>query len=248
MPFDHLAVVESEAARIVAAYAADPSGRVPWSDRWTVRTVARHVASTHHVVAQVIQDRPTADFGRFGALATPAKDDPGFPAWFAAGTDALVEQCRVTPPAELCWSWHADGATVGFWVRRMAHETLVHRWDAEAAAGIVGPSMDPSVAADGVDELLDVFVSASRALHASPAGPAVHISCTDADQQWYLDLAEVGRRTLHTEPIDVALTIRGRAEALLLLLWGRSDAPGAGVELDGDREILTRWDELVPPM
>ena len=256
MTVDHLAVIQSEAARIVAAYAVDPGGKVPWSERWTVGTVARHVAGTHHVVAQVIEDRPTADFGRFASLAAPAKGDPGFPAWFAAGTDALVEQCRATPPTELCWSWHADRATVGFWVRRMAHETLVHRWDAEAGAGITGPPMDASVAADGVDELLDVFVNASRALHSSPAGPAVHISCTDtdtdadadADQQWYLDLAKVGGRTVHTEPIPVALTIRGRAEALLLLLWGRIDAETAGVELEGDRNILTTWNELVPPM
>jgi hypothetical protein len=130
----------------------------------------------------------------------------------------------------------------------MAHETLVHRWDAEIAAGIVGPPMHPSVAADGVDELLDVCVSASRALHASPSGPAVHISCTDADQEWYLDLAEAGGRTLHTEPIDVALTIHGRAEALLLLLWGRIDAEGAGVEVDGDQEVFSKWDELVPSL
>ncbi len=248
MAVDYPAVVRHEAARIAAAYAASPTGRVPWSDRWTVGTVARHVAGTHHVVAQVIEDRPTADFGRFAGLATPAKGDPGFPVWFAAGTDALVEQCGVAPPTEACWSWHPDGGTVGFWVRRMAHETLVHRWDAEAGAGIDGPPMDASVAADGVDELLAVFVSASRALHASPAGPAVRICCTDADQEWYLDLAEVGGRTVQAEPIDVALTLRGPAEALLLLLWGRMDASSAGVDVDGDHTILTKWDELVPPM
>lgn len=248
MVVDYPAVIQREAVRIEAAYAASPTGRVPWSDRWSVGTVARHVADTHHVVAQVIEDRPTADFRRFASLATPAKGDPRFPAWFAAGTDALLEQCRVAPPAEECWSWHPDGGTVGFWARRMAHETLVHRWDAEAGAGIVGPPMDPSVAADGVDELLDVFVSSTRALYTSPAGPAVHIACTDADQEWYLDLAEPGRRTVQAEPIDVALTLRGPAEALLLLLWGRMGASSAGVEVDGNHRILSNWAELVPPM
>jgi uncharacterized protein (TIGR03083 family) len=248
MPVDHLVVIQSEAARIVAAYTAEPSGRVPWSERWTVGTVARHVAGTHHVVAQVVEDRPTADFGRFAALASPAKGDPGFPAWFAAGTDALVAQCGATSPREVCWSWYAEGGTVGFWVRRMAYETLVHRWDAEAGAGIAGPRMDPAVAADGVDELLDVFVDASRGLHASPAGPAVRIACTDAEEEWYLDLSVAGGRTVQTEPMDVALTLRGRAEALLLLLWGRVDAEAAGVEVDGDRDVLTGWNKLVPPM
>jgi uncharacterized protein (TIGR03083 family) len=248
MAVDYLAVIQQEADRIGAAYAAGPGEKVPWSDRWTVGTVARHVAGTHHVVAQVIEDRPTADFGRFRTLVSPAKGDPHFPAWFAAGTDALLKQCRVTPPTEACWSWYEDGGTVGFWARRMAHEALVHRWDAEAGAGIVGPSMAPTVAADGVDELLDVFVSATRAVHSAPAGPGVRISCTDVDQEWYLDLTAAGGRTVRAEPIDVALTLRGTAEALLLLLWGRLDAPSAGVAVDGDHEVLARWNQLVPPM
>src|SRR5688500_3736779 len=90
MSIDYLAVIQDEAARILAAYAVNPGGKVPWSDRWTARTVARHVAGSHHVVALVIRDRPTADFGRFETLDLPAKGDPAFPAWFAAGTEALV--------------------------------------------------------------------------------------------------------------------------------------------------------------
>jgi hypothetical protein len=200
MAVDHLAVIESEAARIVAAYAANPGGKVPWSDRWSVNTVARHVAGSHHVVAQIIEDRPTADFGRFDSLALPAKGDPGFPGWFAAGTEALMTQCRVAPDAEACWTPHP----------------------------VLG-------------------VGASRAINASPAGPAVRVACTDTAREWHLDLTEAGR-TLHHEPIDVAMTLRGEAEALLLLLWGRLDADHTNVDIDGDHQILARWTELVPSM
>jgi uncharacterized protein (TIGR03083 family) len=249
MPVDHPAVIESESERLLAAYSADPDGRIPWSDRWSVGTVARHVAGTHHVVSQVIGERPAADFGRFRTLDAPAKGDPGFPAWFAAGTAALVEQCRTTPAAEPCWSWHPDGGgTVCFWTRRMAHETLFHRWDAEAGAGLLGAPMDPAVAADAVDEMLDVFVSAGRALHGSPPGPAVRLSSTDTGDDWYLDLAEAGRRTVHTAAVDVALTLRGPAEALVLLLWGRGDAETVGVRVEGDGDVLAEWTTLVPPM
>jgi hypothetical protein len=108
--------------------------------------------------------------------------------------------------------------------------------------------MDPVVAADAVDEHLDVFVSATRAIHGSPAGPAVGVACTDADGEWYVDLAEAGRRTVHREPIDVALRLRGGAEALLRLLWGRLHTESAGVDVEGDREVLARWTELVPPL
>jgi uncharacterized protein (TIGR03083 family) len=248
MAVDYLAVIESEAARVLAAYAANPGGKVPWSDRWSVNTVARHVAGSHHVVAQIIEDRPTADFGRFDGLALPAKGDPGFPAWFAAGTDALVAQCRVAPDAEACWTPHPVlGHTVGFWKRHMAVETVFHRWDAEAGAGIAGPAMDPEMAAQALDEYLDLGVGASRAINASPAGPAVRVTCTDTDREWYLDLTEAGR-TLHHAPIDVAMTLRGEAEALLLRLWGRLDTDHAAVTIDGDRDVLARWTELVPSM
>jgi uncharacterized protein (TIGR03083 family) len=248
MAIDHESVIKAEAVRILGAYEADRGGKVPWSERWTVGTVARHVAGTHHVVAQVIAGRPTADFGLFGSLASPAKDDPGFPDWFAAGSTALCAQLRATSASEGCWSWYGDGRSVGFWRRRMAHETLVHRWDAEAGAGTPGPAMDPSVAADGVDEFLDVFVKATREVHNAPSGPSVQLTCTDAERTWYLDLAEPGGRALRSEPVIVSTSVLGPAEGLLLTLWRRLDPVAAGVHVEGDHELLTRWGELIPPM
>lgn len=249
MAVDHIAVIESESARIVAAYRANPTGKVPWSDRWTVNTVARHVAGSHHVVAQIIEDRPTADFGRFDTLDRPSKGDPGFPAWFAAGTAALVAQCRAAPAADRCWTPHPMvGDTVGFWQRHMALETLVHRWDAEAGAGTTGPAMDPEVAADAIDEYLDLGVAAARAIHDAPAGPAIRVACTDIDRDWFLDLTEPGRRTLRPEPIPVALALYGPAESLLLVLWGRLAPDVAGIDPQGDPHVLARWSDLVPSM
>jgi uncharacterized protein (TIGR03083 family) len=248
MPLDHAGVIEAEAARLLAAYEHDRAGRVPWSDRWTVGTVARHVAGTHHVVAQVLEGRPTADFGLFATLASPAKDDPGFPVWFAEGTAALCARLRAIAPDEECWSWYAVGRSVGFWGRRMAQETLVHRWDAEAGAGLAGAPMEPPVAADGVDELLDVFVRTTRELQGAPAGPLVHLEGTDAGRQWFLDLREPGGRALASGPVECATSLRGSAEGLLLVLWGRLDPESAGVEVQGDRDLMERWGELIPPM
>lgn len=131
-------------------------------------------------------------------------------------------------------------------MRRIAYDTLVHRWDADAGAGIAGPAMKPDVAADAVDELIDVGLRVTRAVADSPAGPAIRLACTDADQAWHLDLAEVGRLTIHSEPIDVAVTLRGTAEALLLWLWGRIDIAGGELDVDGDRSVVTRWTELLP--
>jgi hypothetical protein len=65
-------------------------------------------------------------------------------------------------------------------------------------------------------------------------------------QAWHLDLAGVSRLTIHAEPIDVDVTLRGTAEALLLWLWGRIDIAGGELDIDGDRSVVARWTELLP--
>lgn len=247
MPVDHLDLIASEGARILDAYRSNPAGRVPWSDRWTVRSVARHVAGSHHAVALILSDRPTADFEQAAAMPRVEANRPEFPEWFADQTRRLLTQCRTVPPTAACWAPHPFLAGTGaYWTRRIAYDTLVHRWDAETGAGIAGPAMDPAVAADAVDEVLDVGLRVTRAVAESPAGPAIHLACTDADQAWYVDLAEAGRLTIHTEPIDVAVTLRGTAESLLLWLWQRIDIADGELAIDGDRSVATRWTELLP--
>jgi uncharacterized protein (TIGR03083 family) len=248
MTIDNAAVIAGEAARILAAYQTNPEAKIPWSDRWTVGTAARHVSTTHHVVAQVIAGRPTGDFGLFRTIEAPAKGDSSFPDWSRAGTAALIEQLTTVPLDEECWSWYADGRTVGFWARRMAQETVVHRWDVEAGTGSSSGPMDPAVAADGVDEFLDVFVATSRGLHAAPAGPSIRFDSTDTSDTWFLRLPEAGQRIVGRDEADFDSTISGPAEGLLLLAWGRLDPASAGVSVSGDTSVIDRWAELVPPM
>jgi uncharacterized protein (TIGR03083 family) len=247
MAVDHVGVIESEGDRVLAAYRSNPDGRVPWSDRWTVRSVARHVAGSHHAVAVILADRPSADFEQAAAMPRIETSDPAFPEWFAANTERLLTQCRTVPPAAVCWAPHPLlSGTAAYWTRRIAYDTLVHRWDAEAGAGIAGAPMEPDIAADAVDELLDVGLRVTRAMTDAPAGPAIRLVCADADQAWDLDLSEVGRLTIHAEPIDVAVTLHGTAEALLLWLWRRIEIEDGSIEVDGDRSVLDRWTELLP--
>jgi uncharacterized protein (TIGR03083 family) len=165
-------VIRDESPRITAAYAAAPDGRIPWSDRWSVGTVARHVAGTHHVVADIIRGRPSADFSLFASLESPEKNDPAFLDWFARGTAGMCEQLQIAPPTDACWNWYEGGdGQVSFWARRMAHECVVHRWDAQMGATGVADPVDPSVATDGIDEFLDIFVATGRARQAPRLDP-----------------------------------------------------------------------------
>jgi uncharacterized protein (TIGR03083 family) len=244
---DYLSIVYDEGSKIVAAYDRDPKAAVPWSDRWSVGTVARHVAGTHHVVAGIVRGRPDADFGLFSTLATPEKGAPEFADWFRAGTADLVEQLTSVPADAECWSWYPDGRRVGWWARRLAFETLIHRWDVDAAQR--GDfSVSPDIAADGIDEYLDVFVAASRNGQNSPAGPTISFECTDTGDRWWLDLSDQGARIVSREPRDAAVTLSGPAEQLLLIVWGRAQASSAAVDISGDADVLERWSELVPPM
>jgi uncharacterized protein (TIGR03083 family) len=245
---DYVSIISDESSRIVSAYELDRRAAIPWSDRWTVNTVARHVASTHHVLADVIRGRPDADFGLFGSLQSPPKDSPQFVDWSRTGTALLIEQLASAPADAECWSWYELGRSVGWWTRRMAHEAVVHRTDADAALGRE-LSIPPEIAADGIDEYLDVFVAASRAPQNAPAGPTVSFECSDRSDRWWLDLSVPGERHLSREPREATMRFSGTAEQLLLVLWGRVSASGTpGVEVSGDVGELDRWSELVPPM
>ena len=77
----------------------------------------------------------------------------------------------------------AGPTTAAFWFRRQAHETAVHRWDAQRAAtpSSVDP-IDATLAADGVDEWLEVFVPRFLARTGVPddlVGATLHLHCTD---------------------------------------------------------------------
>jgi uncharacterized protein (TIGR03083 family) len=247
MSIDYIAAVQADSVRVVAALAANRDGVIPWSDTWTVQDCARHVGGLHHVMAGVVEGRPTANFGLFKSLDQPAATDPGLGPWIADGTAALVAQLRAAPPEDTAWSWWPEDQTVGFWSRRVALETLVHRWDVELGAGVDIVPADPVLAADAIDEYLDIFVGLQRVLHTAPgAGETVHVHCTDTSGEWFVEFPAPGERVLRREHAKGDVAFRGPAEGLLLYLWGRLPVGEAGVETIGDPAIAARWRELAP--
>jgi uncharacterized protein (TIGR03083 family) len=244
---DYIDVVASESARLVAALEAGGARPIPWSDTWTVQDCAQHVGAVHRVVAKVLAGRPTTTFDAFAEVAIPDASDPVLSQWVAGSTSALLEELRSVPPDDPCWSWSSFGGTAAFWARRMAQETLVHRWDAELGAGVAMDPMDPALAADGVDEYLEIFVERVRSRTSAPGkGESVHVHCTDTDGEWLVTFPDAGVSVLRREHAKGDVAFRGPAEGLLLFLWGRVDAGGGGVEVIGDDDVRARWRELVP--
>ena len=248
MTVPYLNTIDEESRRIADAYTAAPDGRVPWSDRWSVGTVARHVAGLHHVVADIIRGRPTADFGLFASLEAPEKNDPTFPDWFASGTAGMLEELGHAPASDACWNWYSGaGGVVDFWARRMAHECVIHRWDAQmGATGAVDP-IDPGVAADGIDEFLDIFVETGRAQSSAPDGPTVSIEAVDTGDRWIIELP-AGGRVVHRNDERTPTQLSGKAADLLVLLWGRLTEIPDAIRASGPASDRATLAQLLPAL
>jgi uncharacterized protein (TIGR03083 family) len=122
------------------------------------------------------------------------------------------------------------------WARRQAHETAVHRFDAENAAGIES-TFDPTFASDGVDELLMAF-SPRRDEFPVESARTMVVHATDTDDLWHVTLAPDGITTIRGDgPADVTLT--GNAADLYLVLWNRAE--DSSVAVTGDKELLDLW-------
>ena len=71
----------------------------------------------------------------------------------------LTEEFGRRDPEQFAPTWYDLDQTVGFWIRRMAQETVIHRIDAELGADLPIAPIPDDLAIDGIDELLKIFVA-----------------------------------------------------------------------------------------
>ena len=162
--------------------------------------------------------------------------------WHADALDRLIAEFASRQPSDPLWSFNPRDQTVGFWLRRMANEAIMHRWDAEAAFDGTPAPIDPGAAVDGIDELFDFFLPVRQPTVFAGNGETIHLHATDADGEWIItrtpDGIEVERA--HRKS-DVAA--RAQAQDLLLFVWGRIGPER--LETFGAAELLTEWQQLV---
>ena len=236
------------------ADAADRAGldaAVPPCEPWHVKDLLRHTGYIHRWAARhitecpdtVLDGPPEADILRAGAA------DPGLLAWFRAGHDALVDALNTADPGLVCATFMDAPSPLAFWARRQAHETAIHRADADSASGI-RPEYDPAFAADGIDELITGFGQRRKYRPSGDHDGTLRVQATDTGHAWYVG-AEDGRLQPRREPPDsdpagpAACTVVGPASGVYLFLWHRSDAAQAGVTISGDAGFLELWQASV---
>ena len=216
---DHVEVIAREGALLVEAVRrSDPDTPVPACGVWTVRELAGHVGQVHRWATTVVRTGQAVD----DDAAVPA--DAGLVPWLEEGLRDLCAALS-SDPDRPCWTFTGP-ATVRWWQRRQALETLVHRVDAERAAGAVSP-VDAGLAADGVAEVAEVLHPRQVRLGRC-APPSARVELTASD---------TGTSAVLPGP-EPAVTVHGRAELLLLLLWRRTTPHDPGLRVRGDRRLL----------
>ena len=107
----------------------------------------------------------------------------------------------------------------------MAHETTIHRWDAQSAYGFPEPA-EGELAVDGIDETFEIMLPVRRmwAEHPRPgSGETFHFHRTDGRGEWLLRFEPEGP-VVTREHAKGDVAVRGTASDLLLFLWQRIPA------------------------
>jgi len=237
------------------ADAAERSGldaAIPPCPAWQVKDLLRHTGYIHRWAARhitecpdaVLDGPPEADILRGGAA------DPELLTWFRAGHAALVQALNAADPGLVCPTFMDAPSPLAFWARRQAHETAIHRADADSASGIQ-TDYDPEFAADGIDELITGFGQRRKYRPSAEHPGDLRVRATDTGHAWYVG-AEDGRlrarREQDSDPDPAgpaACTVAGPASGVYLFLWNRSRAAQAGVTISGDTGFLELWQSSV---
>jgi uncharacterized protein (TIGR03083 family) len=225
--------VRREGEGLASAAGMGLDAAVPACHDWDVEALVVHVSRVYARIARIVSTRATEQ-----PQSTPELPDGAPVAVFTDLLDELVSalaECDADTPL---WNWAPNAPqNAVFWARRMAHESSVHRFDAQAAHGVMQP-IDSELAADGVDELIDVIAARvyARDNVTGPTG-TVRLQSSDNDT-WHLQLEINGitRINVINEP-DV--TVSGTSSALLLGAYAR--IPWSSLDVSGDADLLNRW-------
>ncbi|MEU0005821.1 maleylpyruvate isomerase family mycothiol-dependent enzyme [Streptomyces sp. NPDC006314] len=234
-----LKTLDREGRSLAAAAAeAGPDAKVPTCPEWQVRDLLRHTGAVHRWAAAFVADAHTAP----RPLGDPPDlDGAELVAWYRDSHRLLVDTLADAPADVECWTFlpESSPSPLAFWTRRQAHETTVHRYDAEAARGGTASPIAPDFAADGIDELLRGFHARSRSRVRTEEPRVLRVRAVDAgaDAVWTVRLTSEPPVTVREAAGEAEAELSGPADQLYLALWNRAPVPS----VTGDRSLADLW-------
>jgi len=244
---DLLAALDSEATRLAReANRVLPSDPVPSCPQWSVGDLVRHIGGVHRWATRIVTNGLSSnveDDREFFA----APDDGSLLPWFVEGSSALIRALQAAPDDLQAFVFLKNAPPPAlFWARRQAHETTIHRVDAQAARLGRMPStaeaaIPTPLAVDGLDELLTGFVPRRSSRLRTDEPFRTVIAATDAPAAWTVSVS--ADPPVVTEGADPAAQshVTGTAAALYLGLWNRGD----DVAENGTVDLLGHWRDQV---
>jgi uncharacterized protein (TIGR03083 family) len=228
-----VAAVRQEGTALVAAARQGVDASVPTCGDWLVSDLLGHIGRVYSYAAILTSER---------VVTTPTRrpDPPegvDLCDYVAAALDDLVEGLSSCDPDTPVWNWSDQPHVAAFWARRMTHESTVHRYDTQRAHGVAQP-IDPDLAHDGMDELVDVLLP-RVAERDGPTLPEATFCFTATDEgTWAVHTGASGvARAEESASADV--TVRGTASALQLATYNR--VRWTSLEVEGDAGLLDMW-------
>lgn len=243
---EYISALQRDGVRLFeSARSAGLDAQVPTCPGWRVRELLAHVNYVHrwaaaYVAGALTEMVPEPDEAEI--LSGAPSDDELLGS--AEESHATLVRALTDAPLDLrCWAFLAAPSPLAMWARRQAHETAVHRVDAELAAGRPPSPLDPRLAVDGVDELLLAFFARSKGpVDGGAALASIGLEARGLAERWTVRLT---KEDVHPERGGVAcdLLVRAGASDLYLLLWNRPTLEEP--ELIGDAGLLGLWRERV---
>jgi len=253
MGIDYLPHVRRETARFGDVLRnADPAPHVPSCPEWNADDLLWHMAGVLLFWGAIVRDRLADPAAAEKAEGTRPGDHAGLIALYDRAAGGLCDALAATPDDTAVWTWFTPEQNVGFISRRMTHEALIHRLDAELATGSVS-DFDTDLAIDGVDEMLDHFFGDPSWAKFEPGGPIVRIRALDTDAEWLVQVGETSGtspsgNTYEGEPAFQRLasgtptvTVGASARDLDAWIWNRPTLAAPIIEgSDADYHAVVR--------
>lgn len=205
---------------------------VPNCGDWSFGDLGAHLGEVHRWAATIVR---TGEVCRETFTPDP---EALLPDWYLGGSAQLLAVLRSADPAAPCWTYGTE-KVAAFWFRRQVQETSIHLHDAQTAARW-SSTIDPFLAADGVDEVLTVLLPKIRRWHEPPVLRApLLLRSGDTGHSWLLHPSAEGESPVAERggSAEGATTLTASAEDLVLLLWKRRSTVDVTLEVSGDRAL-----------
>lgn len=222
---------------------ADPETPVSTCPGWTLSQLLKHVGRGHRWSAQIIAERRGEPLDpREVRDGKPPVDVDAAVEWLSAGAQLVLDAVDRVGPQSRSWTFIGP-RPAGWWIRRRAHETTVHRADAVLA---VGGEFDltAELACDSISEWIDLTTQLRSQPPPLRRGLTLHLHATDdglgPTGEWTITHDEYGLQWSHDHTKGEA-AVRGKAIDLLLALTRRRQTEASRIEVFGDGDIWTSW-------